>query len=97
MVHFFRVGWSGRTSSGDGKRASHALDLLLVDERRVRGVSNIDALALGHETSDVLAAEAVSDGADLLRALLFHVCQCLLDDRVDLVWQVALAFGAALL
>jgi hypothetical protein len=90
-------GWIGHTSSGDGKRTSHALDLLLVDERRVCSVSDIDALALGQEASDVLAAKAVSDGTDLLRALLLHVCQRLLDNRVDLVGQVALALRAALL
>ena len=60
-------------------------------------VSNIDALALGQEARDVLAAKAVSDGTDLLRALLLHVRQRLLDDRVDLVGQVALALRAALL
>lgn len=60
-------------------------------------VTNIDALALGQEASDVLSTKAVSDGADLLRALLLHVGDGLLDDRVDRVGQVALAFGAALL
>jgi len=63
----------------------------------VCSVSNIDALALGQEARDVLAAKAVSDGTDLLRALLLHVRQRLLDDRVDLVGQVALALRAALL
>lgn len=61
------------------------------------GVADVDALALGQKASDVLAAKAVSDGTDLLRALLLHVCEGLLDDRVDGVGQVALAFRAALL
>jgi hypothetical protein len=89
--------WFRHTSSSDGKRTSHALDLILVDERRVRSVSNINALALGQEARNVLAAKAVSDRANLLRALLLHVRQRRLDDRVDLVRQVALALGAALL
>lgn len=63
----------------------------------MRGVADIDTLALGQEAGDVLAAEAVADGTDLLRALLLHVCQSLLDDRVDGVRQVALALGTALL
>jgi hypothetical protein len=62
----------------------------------VSGETDIDALALGQETRNVLAAKAVADGANLLRALLLHVCQSLLDDRVDGVRQVALALGAAL-
>lgn len=63
----------------------------------MRGEADIDTLALGQEAGDVLAAEAVADGTDLLRALLLHVCQSLLDDRVDGVRQVALALGTALL
>ena len=86
-----------RTGSSDGKRASHALDLLLVNERRVCSVSDVNALALGQEASNVLAAKAVSDGTNLLRALLFHVRQSLLDNRVDLVGKVALALRATLL
>ena len=97
ITSFERQGWIRLTSSGDGERASHGLDLLLVDERRVCSVSDINALALGQEAGDVLSAKAVSDGTDLLRALLLHVCQSLLDDRVDLIGQVALAFRAALL
>jgi hypothetical protein len=62
----------------------------------VSSETNVDALALGQETRNVLAAEAVADSANLLRALLLHVCQSLLDDRVDSVRQVALALGAAL-
>lgn len=61
------------------------------------GVSDINTLALGQEARNVFAAKAVSDGTDLLRALLLHVCKGLLDDRVDGVRQVALAFGASLL
>ena len=90
-------GWIGHTSSSNGQRASHALDLLLVDERRVCSVSDVNALALGQEASNVLAAKAVSDGTNLLRALLFHVRQSLLDNRVDLVGKVALALRATLL
>jgi hypothetical protein len=62
----------------------------------VSSETNIDALALGQETRNVLAAEAVADGTNLLRTLLLHVCQSLLDNRVDGVRQVALALGAAL-
>jgi hypothetical protein len=86
-----------RTSSGNREWAGHALDLVLVDERRVCGVTNINALALSQEARDVLSTKAVSNRADLLRALLLHVRQSLLDDRVNGVRQVALAFGAALL
>jgi hypothetical protein len=62
----------------------------------VSGETDIDALALGQETRNVLAAKAVADGANLLRALLLHVCQSLLDDRVDGVRQVALALRTTL-
>jgi hypothetical protein len=62
----------------------------------VSSETNVDALALGQETRNVLAAEAVADSTDLLRTLLLHVCQGLLDDRVDGVRQVALALGSAL-
>jgi hypothetical protein len=85
------------TSSSNRKRASHALNLVLVDERRVCGVADVNALALGQEARDVLSAKAVSDRTDLLRSLLLHVRQSLLDDRVDGVGQVALALGTALL
>jgi hypothetical protein len=58
--------------------------------------TDINALALSHETRNILAAEAVADSANFLRTLLLHVGQRLLDDRVDGVRQVALALGPAL-
>lgn len=90
------IGFSQLTSGSNRKRTSHASELGLVDKRRVSGETDIDALALGQETRNVLATKAVADSTNLLRTLLLHVCQSLLDNRVDGVRQVALALRAAL-
>ena len=51
----------------DGKRALDVLQLFLVYERGVRGVSHIDLALFGTEVADhVLSTKAVSDCADFL-------------------------------
>lgn len=97
LVRYCDCSWSDRqyTSSRDGERGNHSLDLFSINKTRVSHGGNIDALAGGGEASDVLGPEAVADGADLLDAHVgLHLLDDGLDDGVDLLEGVAIA-GAA--
>ncbi|KAI7288174.1 hypothetical protein KC345_g251 [Hortaea werneckii] len=91
--------WEDRVclSSGDAERSNHSLQLLGINEGWVGHAANVDTLALRTKAGDVLGAEAVSYGTDLLDA---HRALHLLDDGfhdgVHLAWTVALALRAAL-
>lgn len=67
------------TSSRNAQRAGDSLELVRLDERRVREIAGVE-LAVLQEAGDVLGAEAVSDAAQALDA---ELALKLLDDGVD--------------
>lgn len=75
-----------RLRGRDRYRALSSLQLRLVHERRVRRVSDLDALPLllGHESHHILSTKAVPYTCDFLIALLIEIVQRLDHDRVDL-------------
>lgn len=85
---------TGRTNR---QRALDGLQLLLVDEARMGTVADVNLAVVGPQMpDDVLGAEAVADGANLLQAHLRpHLDQAGVDDGVDGRGQMA-ALGPAL-
>jgi hypothetical protein len=76
------------TSSSDGEGSLNSTKLLVGDKRGVSGVTDVDLAGL-QVAADVLAAEAVANGTDLLDAQGFaHILDGLLDDGVDVVGLV---------
>lgn len=56
-------------------------------------IADVNPLAFLHESDDVLGTEAVADGTDILKSLLFQVGDGFLDDGINLldcVWVVSI-------
>jgi hypothetical protein len=76
------------TRGSDGEGSLNSAKLLVGDKRGVSGVTDVDLAGL-QVAADVLAAEAVTSGGDLLDAEGFaHILDGLLDDGVDVVGLV---------
>lgn len=80
-----------RLGGTDSQRTLDLLELLGLDEARMRTVSSIELALIGPEVADdILGSEAVTDGADLSAAeLRAHFDEGGVDDGVDGWGQVA--------